>query len=53
MPEFNSELIEKICSQSDAQSNMYSISELEDIRTKTWLNYRKLLEITVGALGEH
>ena len=43
VPEFNSELIEKICSQSDAQSNMYSISELEDIRDKNLVELQKAL----------
>ncbi len=43
VPEFNSDLIEKICSQSDAQSDMYSISELEDIRDKNLVELQKAL----------
>ena len=44
VPEFNSELIEKICSQSDVQSDMYSISELEDIRDKNLVELQKALK---------
>ena len=43
VPEFNSDLIDKICSQSDAQSDMYSISELEDIRDKNLVELQKAL----------
>ena len=43
VPDFNSELIEKICSQSDVQSDMYSISELEDIRDKNLVELQKAL----------
>ena len=44
VPEFNSELIEKICSQSDVQSDMYSISELENIRDKNLVELQKALK---------
>ena len=43
VPEFNSDLIDKICSQSDAQSDMYSIYELEDIRDKNLVELQKAL----------
>ena len=43
VPEFNSDLVDKICYQSDAQSDMYSISELEDIRDKNLVELQKAL----------
>ena len=51
VPEFNSELIEKICSQSDTQSGMYSISDLEDIRDKNLVELQKALRNNRWASG--
>ena len=44
VPEMTDELIDKIASQSDAQSGAYSIRELEAIRDKNLLGFIRLLK---------
>ena len=50
VPEFNDELVELVSSQSDAQSGMYSIRELERIRDQNLVGFlRSLKERNWGA----
>lgn len=44
VPELDDALIEKIASQSDAQSGMYSISELERIRDRNLVGFLQVLK---------
>lgn len=57
VPEFNDELVELVSSQSDAQSGMYSIRELERIRDQNLVGFlRSLKDRNWGAgkvLREH
>jgi carnitine 3-dehydrogenase len=57
VPEFNDELVELVSSQSDAQSGMYNIRELERIRDRNLVGFlRSLKERNWGAgkvLREH
>ncbi len=57
VPEFNDELVELVSSQSDAQSGMYGIRELERIRDQNLVGFlRSLKERNWGAgkvLREH
>ena len=57
VPEFNDELVELVASQSDAQSGMYGIRELERIRDRNLVGFlRALKERNWGAgkvLKEH
>lgn len=57
VPEFNDELVELVASQSDAQSGMYGIRELERIRDQNLVGFlRALKERNWGAgkvLREH
>ena len=57
VPEFNDELVELVSSQSDAQSGMYGIRELERIRDRNLVGFlRSLKERDWGAgkvLKEH
>jgi carnitine 3-dehydrogenase len=57
VPEFNEELVDLVASQSDAQSGMYTIRELERIRDQNLVGFlRSLKESNWGAgkvLREH
>jgi len=51
VPQFNNNLIEEICSQSDRQSGKYTISELEEIRDKNLVEIQKALKNNRWASG--
>ena len=44
VPEFNDELVDLIAGQSDAQSGMYSIRELERIRDRNLIGFLRVLK---------
>ena len=52
VPELDDALIEKIASQSDAQSGQYSIRELEAIRDKNLVGFLKVLKAHKWGAGQ-
>ena len=50
-PEFNSELVDKLVAQSDAQSAHHTISELEQIRDRNLVGFLKVLEANRWGAG--
>ena len=52
VPELDEALIEKIASQSDAQSGQYSIRELEAIRDKNLVGFLKVLKAHKWGAGQ-
>ncbi len=53
VPELTEELVEKIASQSDAQSGAYSIGELERIRDDNLVGFLRVLKDRRWGIGEH